>query len=165
MSEERCVCCGAIIPEGRQVCPQCEAREPLERFLDAQAETYEIALGEIKAGHKETHWMWWIFPQYKGLGVSDISKYYAIQSAKDARAYLHHPILGKRLKECLMELLRLETNDAVAIFGEIDAMKLKSSMTLFFFCGGKDLCGKVLDKFFRGELDPQTKMRVLNDGR
>ena len=137
----------------------------LERFIEAQAETYEIALKEIKAGHKVTHWMWWIFPQYKGLGISEVSKYYAIQSAKEARAYLHHPILGKRLKECLLELLKLETNDAVAVFGEIDAVKLKSCMTLFFFNGGKRICGKVLDKFYGGELDSKTKMLLMVDGR
>ena len=137
----------------------------LDRFLEAQSETYETALKEIKAGRKVTHWMWWIFPQYKGLGVSEISQYYAIQSMKEAKAYLHHPILGKRLKECLQELLKLETNDAVAVFGEIDAQKLKSCATLFLFAGGKRLCGKVLDKFYEGELDSKTRMRVMLEGR
>lgn len=137
----------------------------LDRFIEAQSETYEQALKEIKAGHKATHWMWWIFPQYKGLGVSDVSKYYAIQSMKEAKAYLRHPILGKRLKECLQELLKLETTDAVEVFGEIDAMKLKSCLTLFLFAGGKTLCGKVLDKFYGGELDSKTKMLVMVEGR
>jgi uncharacterized protein (DUF1810 family) len=139
--------------------------EALERFIEAQRETYDQALKEIKAGHKVTHWMWWIFPQYKGLGYSNIAQFYAIQSQAEARAYIHHPILGKRLKECLQELLRLETSDAVAVFGGIDALKLKSCLTLFFFSGGKTLCGKVLDKFYGGELDSQTKMRLLVDGR
>lgn len=137
----------------------------LERFIEAQAETYEVALKEIKAGRKLTHWMWWIFPQYKGLGVSDISNYYAIRSMKEAKAYIRHPILGKRLKECLEELLKLETNDAVAVFGAIDALKLKSCLTLFLFAGGKRLCGKVLDKFYGGELDSKTKMLVMVEGR
>ena len=137
----------------------------LERFIEAQEETYEVALKEIKAGRKLTHWMWWIFPQYKGLGVSDISNYYAIKSMKEAKTYLRHPILGKRLRECLQELLKLETNDAVEVFGEIDAMKLKSCLTLFLFAGGKNLCGKALDKFYGGELDSKTRMLVMVEGR
>lgn len=159
MREERCVCCGAVIPEGRQVCPQCEVDEPLERFITAHNGSYEYALKEIKAGHKETHWMWWIFPQYKGLGQSDVSKYYAIQSKEEAQAYLVHPILGRRLRDCMIALLDLKTNDAVEVFGEIDAQKLKSCMTLFGYSGSV-LCTMVLNKFFNGEPD-STTIRLL----
>ena len=131
----------------------------LERFIEAQAETYEDALKEIKAGHKVTHWMWWIFPQYKGLGVSEISKYYSIQSKAEAKAYLAHPILGRRLLECMNALLGLRTNNAVEVFGEIDAKKLKSCMTLFCY-SGCTLCTMVLNKFFDGDVDAET-IRLL----
>lgn len=124
----------------------------LWRFIDAQKETYAIALGEIKAGHKLTHWMWWVFPQYKGLGYSDISQFYEIQSRDEARAYWQDPVLGGRLRECIEALLDLETNDAEEIFGTIDAQKLRSCMTLFYYHGGMELCGEVLDKFFPREL-------------
>lgn len=133
--------------------------EPLKRFLDAQEQTYEIALEEIKAGHKETHWMWWVFPQYKGLGESDVSKHYAIQSKEEARAYLAHPILGRRLRDCMVALLDLKTNDAVEVFGAVDAQKLKSCMTLFGYSGSV-LCTMALNKFFNGEPDAIT-IRLL----
>ena len=135
----------------------------LKRFTEAQSRTYEDALKEIKAGHKVTHWMWWIFPQYKGLGVSDISKYYAIQSRAEARAYWEHPVLGYRLRECMMALLALDTNDAVSVFGEIDAQKLKSCMTLFYFHGGRVLCGDVLEKFFPRGMDWGTAKILLKE--
>ena len=128
----------------------------LERFTKAQEETYKQAITEIKAGHKETHWMWWVFPQYKGLGYSDISRLYAIQSREEARAYWEHPVLGKRLRECIKALLDLKTNDAEEIFGPIDALKLKSCMTLFYYHGGMGWCGDVLDKFFPREFCWET---------
>lgn len=131
--------------------------KPLERFVDAQSGTYEQALKEIKAGRKLTHWMWWIFPQYKGLGVSDVSKYYAIQSREEAKEYWYHPLLGVRLRECMLALLALDTNDAVAVFGAVDAQKLKSCMTLFYLHGEQYLCGMVLDKFFHSEIDVVTR--------
>ena len=131
----------------------------LERFLEAQRETYDQALKEIKAGHKLTHWMWWVFPQYKGLGYSDISQFYAIQNLDEAQAYLVHPILGRRLRDCMIALLDLKTNDAVEVFGEIDAQKLKSCMTLFGY-SGSILCTMVLNKFFNGEPDAAT-IRLL----
>lgn len=140
-----------------------DAIEPLERFLEAQMGSYADALNEIKGGHKLTHWMWWIFPQYKGLGVSDISKYYAIQSREEAKAYWEHPVLGERLRECMMELLYLETNDAVEVFGNIDAQKLKSCMTLFYYHGGEVLCGKLLEKFFGGVHDWATARLLLKE--
>ena len=140
-----------------------EVMELLERFVEAQNGSYAQALKEIKAGRKLTHWMWWIFPQYKGLGVSDVSKYYAIQSRAEAKAYWEHPILGKRLRECMSALLDLKTNDAVAVFGEIDAQKLKSSMTLFYYHGGQTMCGEVLGKFFSGEFDWATESLLLKE--
>ena len=139
-----------------------EVLDPLWRFLEAQSRTYEDALKEIKAGHKETHWMWWIFPQYKGIGESDVSKHYAIQSREEAMEYMKHPVLGMRLQECMMALLELETDNAVEVFGEVDAMKLKSCMTLFYLNGGMHLCCRVLDKFFPKELDYFTANLLLN---
>ena len=133
--------------------------EALERFIEAQSNTYEDALEEIKAGHKETHWMWWIFPQYKGLGESEISQYYAIQNTDEAREYLVHPILGRRLRECMNALLDLKTNDAVEVFGDVDAQKLKSCLTLFGY-SGSILSVMVLNKFFNGEPD-DTTVRLL----
>ena len=135
----------------------------LERFLEAQLYTYDTALAEIKAGHKETHWMWWIFPQYKGLGYSSISQFYAIQSKEEAMAYWVHPILGARLRECMLSLLDLETDDAVEVFGEVDAMKLKSCATLFYCCNKSWICEWVLEKFFLGEKDFATVMRLIEE--
>ena len=140
-----------------------ETFEPLERFVKAQMGSYEVALREIQAGRKLTHWMWWIFPQYKGIGVSETSKYYAIQSRAEAQLYWEHPILGARLRECMRALLDLKTNDAIEVFGEIDAQKLKSCMTLFYLCGGQALCGEVLDKFFPRQLDPITIGHLLKE--
>lgn len=140
-----------------------EVIEPLERFVEAQRSTYEIALKEIKAGHKETHWMWWIFPQYKGIGKSSVSKHYEIQSREEAKAYWEHPVLGARLRVCIRALLDLKTNDAVEVFGEVDAMKLKSCMTLFSYGGGQNLCGEVLDKFYPRELCWTTVRLLLNE--
>ena len=136
-----------------------EAMEALDRFLEAQSDTYEDAIKEIKAGHKETHWMWWIFPQYKGLGNSEISQYYAIQHADEAREYLVHPILGRRLRECMNALLDLKTNDAIEVFGDVDAQKLKSCLTLFGY-SGSTLSVLALNKFFNGEPD-DTTLRLL----
>ena len=103
----------------------------LKRFIDAQENDYLIALKEIKNGRKQSHWMWYIFPQIAGLGFSDISKYYAITDMDEAKEYLKHDILGKRLIELSNVLIRLDTNSAKTIFGSPDDLKLKSSMTLF----------------------------------
>ena len=128
----------------------------LERFVKAQEESYEIALREIKQGRKESHWMWYIFPQIKGLGHSSTAQYYAIQSRAEAEAYLNHPILAKRLLEISEELLNIESNDASAVFGYPDDLKLKSSMTLFSLISRKTVFKRVLDKFFNGEIDERT---------
>ena len=143
-------------------CEYCKV-DPLNRFIEAQSQTYGDAIKEIKAGHKETHWMWWIFPQYKGLGESELSKYYAIQDRKEAEGYWKHPILGERLRECMRALLDLNTNDAEEILGEIDAIKLKACMTLFYFHGGEKLCCDVLARFFCGEIDLYTVRLLLEE--
>ena len=144
-------------------CKYCYQDEALERFVQIQVGGYEDALEEIKAGHKENHWMWWIFPQYKGLGSSEMSQYYAIQSREEAKAYWEHPILGERLRECIKALLDLKTNDAEEVFGEGDALKLKSCMTLFYFHGGQALCGEVLARFFYGLVDLATVRLLLEE--
>ena len=103
----------------------------LERFVQAQENTYETALNEIKNGKKETHWMWFIFPQLRGLGMSSISRYYGLEGIEEARSYLKHPVLSERLYNICDALLDHKDKRIRKIFGDIDAMKLKSSMTLF----------------------------------
>ncbi|MFK8272629.1 DUF1810 domain-containing protein [Capnocytophaga canimorsus] len=130
----------------------------MKRFLEAQENNYSIALKEIKAGKKESHWMWYIFPQMKGLGLSATSRYYAIESIEEARKFLEHPILGERLRKVTELLLHLIENDAINIFGYVDSMKLQSSMTLFACAENQrdSVFQKVLNKFFEGEVDGQT---------
>lgn len=129
----------------------------LERFVEAQKHSYSTALSEIKSGRKRSHWMWYIFPQIKGLGYSSTAQYYAIQSREEAEAYLEHPALGKRLVEISEELLKLKSSNAREVFGYPDDMKLKSSMTLFFLVSGETVFRQVIDKFFGGEMDERTK--------
>lgn len=134
----------------------------LERFLDAQQNDYATALSEIKSGKKESHWMWYIFPQVMGLGYTSTSIHYSIKDLEEAKAYLDHPVLGKRLIEISNALLSLETNDARQVFGSPDNMKLKSSMTLFSLVTNADkVFEKVLDKFFSGKKDEKSLM-LLN---
>jgi len=103
----------------------------LSRFVTAQEDVYESAIAEIRGGHKRTHWMWFVFPQLRGLGSSPISRQFAIRSAAEARAYLAHPILGARLLECCDALLRVNGGSANEIFGSPDDLKLRSCATLF----------------------------------
>jgi uncharacterized protein (DUF1810 family) len=105
--------------------------DPLQRFLDAQAPIYETALAELRAGRKRTHWMWFIFPQQAGLGTSAMARRFAIQSTAEAEAYLAHPVLGPRLIACAEALLPHRGTAATTILGEVDALKLRSSMSLF----------------------------------
>ena len=128
----------------------------IERFIKAQEHSYECALKEIKNGHKRSHWMWYIFPQIKGLGHSSTAQYYAIQNRAEAEGYMAHPVLSSRLLEISGELLKLETSDADEVFGWPDDMKLKSSMTLFYIVSSNQVFKQVLDKFFSGELDDFT---------
>jgi len=133
----------------------------LQRFIDAQNETYVRALEEIKAGRKRSHWMWFIYPQMKGLGRSSTSMFYGINGLDEAREYLAHPILGERLREISQMLLQLDTNDAHAVFGSPDDMKLRSCMTLFDNISPNDIFADVLDKYFDGHRDYKTN-KLLN---
>lgn len=135
----------------------------IERFRKAYKSTFEKALKEIQDGEKKTHWMWYIFPQIKGLGDSPNAKYYGIESEKEARMFLQDEYLGDSLRKICKALLELETNDALEIFGRIDEIKLRSSMTLFYIAEGRypsSVFVKVLDKFFDGEIDDLT-VRLL----
>jgi uncharacterized protein (DUF1810 family) len=130
----------------------------LSKFLRAQETDYPIALAEIKAGKKQSCWMWYIFPQYKGLGVSNTSVRYAINSLEEAHAFLSHPILGSRLTEITEALLKLENKNPFSVFGSPDDMKLKSCMTLFDFVDSSidNVFKKVLDVYFDGIPDNRT---------
>lgn len=129
----------------------------LERFRKAQRGAYDEALAEIKRGRKNGHWMWYIFPQLSGLGMSATSLYYGIRGLDEAKAYLKDPVLGERLREISEALLEIETNDPRAVFWSPDDMKLRSCMTLFSVAAPEcDLFKKVLDKFFDGKPDPLT---------
>ena len=129
----------------------------MNRFIEAQENNYTTALAEIRNGRKQTHWIWYIFPQIRGLGQSETSKYYAIRDLREAAEYLKHPILGKRLIEISKALLELKEDNAHKIFGSPDDMKVKSSMTLFALLKDADpVFQQVLDKFFRGERDRNT---------
>lgn len=129
----------------------------LDRFLDAQERMYEIALKEIRNGEKESHWMWYIFPQLRGLGRSQVAYTYGINGLEEAKAYLAHPVLSARLIEISEALLDHNDEDIEDIFGDIDAMKLRSSMTLFACIGKNDsIFHKVLNCFYKGKKDDQT---------
>ena len=134
----------------------------LARFVDAQANSYAIALSEIRAGAKRSHWMWFIFPQLRGLGLSPTAHYYGIASIEEARAYLDHPTVGPRYRECVEALQQLGTSDPVAVFGTIDAMKLRSSLTLFEAATPSPLFAEALDRWFSGERDTATR-QMLED--
>ncbi|HZZ74340.1 MAG TPA: DUF1810 domain-containing protein [Puia sp.] len=129
----------------------------LERFTDAQENTYGTALAEIQQGRKQSHWMWFIFPQIAGLGFSETSRFYALNGLKEAAGFLDDPVLGSRLVNISRELLKLKTNDAHRVFGSPDDLKLKSCMTLFSMVPGADPAfQQVLEKFFHGEKDTKT---------
>lgn len=133
----------------------------LDRFLDAQRGDYAAALAEVRRGRKTSHWMWYIFPQIAGLGQSSTARYYSIRDLEEAREYYAHPVLGQRLREISGALLELRGSDSVTVFGGIDSMKLKSSMTLFAVAAPDDpLFQQVLDKYYGGEQDAMT-LRIL----
>lgn len=141
-----------------------EKQYNLQRFLDAQRNDYEAALAEIKNGKKRTHWMWYIFPQIQGLGFSETSRYYAISGLDEAKAYLEHPVLGKRLTEIAEALIETPGDDAFRIFGSPDDLKLRSSMTLFAsVSGSSSVFQQVLDKFFDGKADDKTSAIIGKD--
>jgi uncharacterized protein (DUF1810 family) len=125
----------------------------LERFVDAQRGNYDIALAEIRGGHKQSHWMWYVFPQIAGLGSSPMSKRYALRSADEARAYLAHSVLGPRLHACTTAVLHLRGTSAYEIFGSPDDLKLKSCATLFAHVSAPDsVFHQILVQYFNGEL-------------
>tara|TARA_X000001036_G_scaffold192521_1_gene181566 strand:- start:199 stop:618 length:420 start_codon:yes stop_codon:yes gene_type:complete len=130
----------------------------LERFVNAQENSYQIALGEIRNGQKRSHWMWFIFPQIDGLGTSSISKEYSIKNQQEAQNYLNHNILGKRLIEITSALMKVEQKSARSIFGYPDDLKLKSSMTLFKkIQPDNKLFSDVLVKYFNGDVCEHTE--------
>ena len=129
----------------------------LERFREAQQDIYATALAELRAGAKRSHWMWFIFPQLKTLGRSDRSKYYGIEDAEEARAYLDDPVLGPRLLACAEAVLSHPGVDAEQIIGRIDAQKLRSSATLFLHAGGGPTFRRILDTFFGGQPCERTE--------
>jgi len=129
----------------------------LERFVNRQKESYDIAYKELSQGMKQSHWMWWIFPQIIGLGMTSISKEYSIKSIEEARAFLEHPYLGQNIREICKVLLNIESNDANYVMGYPDDLKLCSSMTLFIEADPEEkVFQKVLDKFFNGRKDSRT---------
>ena len=131
--------------------------ENLYRFIDAQEDVYHKVIQELRNGKKETHWMWFIFPQIAGLGYSSTAKYYALQNVDEAREYFAHPTVGARLLECTEIVLAHKGISALTIFGNIDEMKLRSSMTLFTHVAGPDsLFQQALDMHFDGEQDHRT---------
>ena len=133
----------------------------LQRFLEAQQGLYERALAEIRSGRKQSHWMWFIFPQYDGLGASAMAKRYAIKSLAEAEAYLSHPVLGPRLLECAEAALAVPGRSASEIFGYPDDLKLRSSATLFTAVSpAGSVFERLLEKYFAGERDERTMQRV-----
>jgi uncharacterized protein (DUF1810 family) len=135
----------------------------LNRFIDAQKRDYALALSEIKNGRKQSHWMWYIFPQIYGLGFSETSRFYSIKNMQEAETFLNHPVLGQRLIEICNELLKSQTNDAHKVFGSPDYVKLKSSMTLFSLLPNTNpVFQSVLDKFFNGEKDDKT-LQIISE--
>ena len=128
----------------------------LERFLDGQRFGYETALAEVKAGCKRNHWIWYVFPQLKGLGYSPNSQYYGISGREEAEAYLAHPVLGVRLREITQALLDLRGLSIEDVMPGIDVLKLKSSMTLFDAVCPGDVFALVLEKYYEGTRDRRT---------
>jgi uncharacterized protein (DUF1810 family) len=131
--------------------------DDLQRFIDAQEPVYARVCDELRAGLKSSHWMWFVFPQLKGLGRSATAEHFGISSAGEAVAYLQHPVLGARLRECARLVLAVQGRSAEQIFGAVDALKLRSSMTLFAEVAPDDpLFRQVLDQYYGGLPDPRT---------
>lgn len=129
----------------------------LQRFVDAQARSYGDALAELRAGSKRSHWMWFVLPQLRGLGSSGMAERYGIASAAEARAYLAHPVLGARLRECVDAMNAIAGGDARAILGSIDALKFRSCVTLFAAVAPEEArFDAALDKYYGGRPDPRT---------
>lgn len=138
-----------------------ECKDGLGRFLRAHENMYPTALSEIKNGKKESHWIWYIIPQLKGLGTTYNSNYYGLRNIEEANAYMGNHTLKAHMIEILEVLLSLTTNDPEQIFGKLDALKLKSSMTIFDMAFPNDIFDRVLDKFFKGHRDNLT-VKLIN---
>ena len=137
----------------------------LQRFLDAQADDFDIALADLRAGAKRSHWMWYIFPQLAGLGLSPTAQHYGIASLDEARAYLANPTLGPRLRQCVVALMPwARERSAEQILGPVDALKLRSSLTLFDQVEPRAAFGRGLAAFFGGQPDERT-LALLNQAR
>lgn len=136
----------------------------LQRFIEAQNSRYETVVSELTNGRKQSHWMWFIFPQIAGLGQSELAKKYAISSIDEARAYLAQPLLGSRLREATTIVNQLSDLTALEIFGNIDALKFHSSMTLFYQAGNDDTFLLALKKYFKGQLDIKTLEILQSQG-
>jgi uncharacterized protein (DUF1810 family) len=135
----------------------------LERFVQAQERDYDGALSEIRSGTKRSHWMWFIFPQFEGLGLSGTSRRYAVKSAAEAKAFLAHPVLGPRLLACAEAVLHVEGRSARNIFGDPDEMKLRSCATLFAAVSPTgSVFHRIIEKYFDGERDVRT-LRLMGD--
>jgi uncharacterized protein (DUF1810 family) len=133
----------------------------LQRFVDAQQPVYETVLGELRAGRKRSHWMWFIFPQIVGLGRSAMAQRFALSSLEEASAYLAHPLLGRRLRECATLVAGITGRPITEIFGDPDDMKFRSSMTLFAQAAPEEpIFARCLQQYFGGEPDPQTLARL-----
>lgn len=132
----------------------------LDRFVSAQEYDYPVALSEIKAGRKYSHWIWYIYPQLKGLGRSYNSDFYGLASVAEAKAYLDHPVLGARLREIVQALLQRRGKNPKEILGDIDASKVRSSMTLFDIVSPNDIFGILLDEFYNGRRCHRTMGRL-----
>jgi uncharacterized protein (DUF1810 family) len=130
----------------------------LSRFINAQETIFEVVLAELRSGQKRSHWMWFIFPQFEGLGHSETSRFYSIKSEVEARAYLNHPALGARLLQCVQIVLAIDGKTASEIFGFPDDLKFKSSMTLFACVAeAGSVFARALDKYFDGKWDKRTE--------
>ena len=130
----------------------------LGRFLEAQAPVLEDVLLELRQGHKETHWMWFVFPQLTGLGRSEAARYYTIANSDEAKAYLAHDMLKSRLEECIKAVLSCGESNPARIFGRVDAMKFQSSLTLFALVAPEnELFRETLERFYNGKMDDETE--------
>lgn len=132
----------------------------LSRFRDAQEEVYDTALAELRAGRKRSHWMWFVFPQLRGLGRSPTAQHYGIDGLAEARAYLADPVLGPRLVEAARAVLAHRGRDPADIMGSVDAMKLRSSATLFEAAGGNPVFGEIVEAFYDGVRCPLTRAEL-----
>ena len=138
-----------------------DAPAALERFVQAQQRDYARALAELRAGRKTTHWMWYVLPQLRGLGRSSMAWQYGLDGRDEAAAYAAHPLLGPRLVQCVQALLQHEGRSAAQMLGEVDALKLRSCLTLFAAVAPHETCfAQALQRFYGGEPDPET-LRLL----